>query len=314
MDLVEMDNVVSPENFAFGVLSAAKKLYGDDAKYLPKWRSIKLVCIVADRVGFEGVPRGWYKFGEYSFKLDSIVAQYFPGNGYSLLDANIPSFDLPNSSDIYKILKDLRKHFIQKTEVFANWIHYEICPSPYNLVYRHNDELINIFEQMLNQPNQTLITGHSRDRVGEIITQYNTRLKYVPNEILNLFFDFTDILEDLLLVAKARKISVSHLDEYLIRLKNVYENKIFPCLTPFEDTIKGSGREEEIAIFRKNKSQFLADSIFELSDIKIQIKLAGLSPTIEEYDRDINEGVNDMSEKERSVLNQTFRVPIRPSL
>jgi hypothetical protein len=124
-------------------------------------------------------------------------------------------------------LNDLKKYFIQKRDVFANWIHYEICPSPYNSFYKHNDEFVKALKQMLNQPNQTLIAGHSRDYVGEIITQYNTCLRYVPKEILNVFFDFTDILEDLLLVAKVRKMSVSNLDGYLIKLKDVYETKIF---------------------------------------------------------------------------------------
>jgi len=309
-----MDNVISPRDFAFGVLSAAKELYGEDAKYIPKWRSIKLVCVVADKTEFEGIPRGWYKFGEYSFKVDSIIAPYFPRDGDSLLDANIPAFGLPNSAQIYRILRDLKNHFIQKRDAFANWIHYEICPPPYNLFYKYNDEFAGILRHMLNQPNQTLITGHYRDRVGEIITQYNTSLRYVPKEVLNVFFDFTDILEDLLLVAKVRKINVSNLDEYLIQLKNVYENKIFPCLTPFENTVEGNGRDEEITIFKKNTCQFFAESILELSDIKSKIKLAGLNPTLNEYDTDIMEGMKNMSKKELCVLNDTFKVPIRSSL
>lgn len=309
-----MGSAISSQDFAFGVLSSAKELYGHDAKYIPKSRSIKLVCVVADRTGFNGIPRGWYKFGEYSFKVDSIISPYFPSYGDSLLDARIPLFSLPNYAQVYRVLKDLKKYFIQEKEIFANWIHYEICPHPYNMFYKYNDEFINILKQTLNQPNQTLITGHARDCVGDIITQYNTCLKYVPDEILNLFFDFTDVLEDLLLVAKSRKISISNLEEYLVQLKDVYENKIFPCLTPFENTVRGNGQEEEIKIFKKNKIQFFAESILELSDIKSQIKAAGLIPSLGEYDKDISEGINGMNERELSALDETFRVPIQSFL
>jgi hypothetical protein len=53
-----MNEGISPQDFTFGVLTAAKELYGEDAKYIPKWRSIKLVCVVADKIEFEGIPRG----------------------------------------------------------------------------------------------------------------------------------------------------------------------------------------------------------------------------------------------------------------
>jgi hypothetical protein len=85
-------------------------------------------------------------------------------------------------------------------------------------------------------------------------------------------------------------------------------------LTPFEKTVEGKGRDEEIAIFRTNTSQFFAESILELSAIKAQIKLSGLKPTLDEYDKDITEGMKNMSEKEQKVLNDTFKVPIRSFL
>jgi len=192
------------------------------------------------------------------------------------------------------------------------WIHYVIAPDPFKNFYRCHDELIDVLGNMGSS--QTLIAGHPRDFVGEIITRYNTNLRHLSSERQSLFFDFTDILEELLLVARVRSLKLAHLRIYLVPMKNLYEQKIYPCLTPFEQTVHGDNKEEELKIFRGKTEGYLSAAINNIRGLNSMISEAGLKPTLDEYDIDIANGINNLSEGEMIALNGIFKTPTRPFL
>lgn len=305
-----MDETVSARNFAFGVLSIAKDLYGEQSKYITKTRAIKLVCLTADKLEFEGITRGWYNFGEYSFGVDSIIKPYFSTNRVNLLGANIPTFDLADDGQLRRVIKDFKPQFIKTTPDFMRWIHYIIAPDPYKGFYKSHD---NFLEVLCNIGSPYTTFTHPRDLVGEIINSYNPNLRHLSRERRNLFFDFTDILEDLLLVAKVRSISLPKIKNYFISLKNIYQNNLYPCLTPFEQTVHGSNREGELKIFQENTDRYRFTSINALSNIDSQISNAGLKPTFDEYDVDILEGIKDLSDKQKEVFDNIFKYSAQPS-
>jgi hypothetical protein len=295
------------QDFAFSVLSIAKEMYGDQAKYINKTRAIKLICLVADELEFDGITRGWYNFGEFSFGVDTQIRFYFE-QAASLLTISFPKIKLPNDEPIRRAVKSLRHHFIMETPKFMEWIHYEIAPDPYKRFYRCHDEFRSALESLLDQTSQTPPTNHPRNQVGEIITRYNTTLAHLPKERRNLFFDFTDILEELLIVAKVRKLPASDLAPYLIPMKNLYEKMIYPCLTPFDKTVHGKNRDGELKIFKDITKGYRVKANSSMEQINAMIFDAKLKPRLDEYDTDIIEASKTMTPHELINLSNAFKV------
>jgi hypothetical protein len=297
------------QDFAFSVLSIAKEMYGEQARYITKTRAIKLICLVADELEFDGITRGWYNFGEYSFGVDSLIRFYFEQKGTSLLDISLPSIRFSNEGQIRRAIKTLKSHFIMETPKFMEWIHYTIAPDPYKRFYKCHDEFEIALGSLGGTTSQMLLTNHPRDQVGEIITRYNTNLKHLSKERQNLFFDFTDMFEELLLVAKVRKIKLADLAPYLIPMKNLYEKMVYPCLTPFEQTVRGDNRGEELQIFRKITKDYRSNAIFSMKQINAMISNSDLKPRLDEYDIDIIDTAQSMSPEELTYLDGIFKAP-----
>jgi len=298
---------VPPRSFTLAVLSTAKSVFGRDAKYITKTRAIKLVCMVADDLGIESIPRGWYQHGIYSFKVDSIVQPYFRGG--NLLTASIPAFSLPSDlmGAISHRMKNLKEYFVQPATEFMDWIHFEKAPEPYKKFYQCHRELTKVLDSLIEPQPQEMLFSTPYDSVAETITRYNTCLGHVPESLQNLFFDYTDVLEDLLLVVKRRGLGLSEVRDILSELREIY-GLIYPCITPFEQSVRGIGREEEIKILRQNTEKRYITTMQRLCDVRKRMEERGLMPTLEEYDGEILEGMNAMIEDERSKLVDVFKV------
>lgn len=308
-----MDDLVSPDDFIFSVLSTAKDIYGEGAKYINKTRAIKLVCLMADELDFNGITRGWYKFGEYSFEVNSILGYYLPTRDHSLAGMDFPDFQLLTNFEIVSKVKDFKKYFVLAREDFARWIHYERAPAPFDKFYKCNDEFSAALMHIKSCSPQTFLE-HPRDNIGNIITQYNMCIQHVPRERKRLFFDFTDILEELLIVAKVRKIKLNNLYTYVRLMQSLYDDEIYPCLTPFEQTIKGKNKDQELITFRIYMEKCRVSAKETLHSIDNMITNADLKPKLEEYDKDILEGTKNMTKEELAVLEDAFKVHTRPSL
>jgi hypothetical protein len=119
-----MGTETDPKDFISSVLAIAKETYGSGAIYIPRYRAVKLVCLVADDLGFDGVSRGWYKFGLYSFLVDKIVKKTFK-TARNLSDVQITQVCVNDDLKfkIRKTILGLKKNFLQSRENFGDWIH-----------------------------------------------------------------------------------------------------------------------------------------------------------------------------------------------
>jgi hypothetical protein len=216
-----MSDQISLEDFVFGVLSNANEVFGEDAIYIKKTRAMKIVCLTADYLGFYGLPRGFYRYGHYSFQVADMIRPYFRSQEGNLLIADIPttsSFD-NYYSRINEFLVINKKNFIQERDMFYNWIHYKMTPTPYDVFYKIHNELYEALNHILEPSRKTLAFEPPYTSVGEIITRYNLCLSKISPENRDIFFKFTDILENLLLVSKIRNIGLNDLAHILNRLK-----------------------------------------------------------------------------------------------
>ena len=114
------------------------------------------------------------------------------------------------------------------------------------------------------------------------ISEYDQNLIHLHEDIVNLFFDYTDLLEAVFLVSKRRDIDASDIRPLLVKFNSIY-NDIY--------TIMISNDYEKVLS--------IAD---ELYSIKEEIRNRGLLPTDEEYEIEIAETVDGLNDVEREEL------------
>lgn len=296
-----MDLAVPPKDFALGVLYIAKKAYGDDARYIPRTRAVKLVCLAADEIGFEAISRGWYRFGLYSFRVDSILSEIFKE---SLLDTEVPEVVLPEAMkrNMERFVTSVKGQFKSTRDNFWRWIHYQIAPEVYRDFYRSHEEFLRAIDMAIDSPSRLYKS------MGEVITRYNRSLQHVSQDVLELFFSFTDLLEDLLLVCKRRGADGSDVRQLLKELRELYVTRIYPSLTPFERSLKGADREHELRLFEDRRMKFCEEASKEIIRIKDRMRSSGLMPTLEEIDMEIAERLDEAGESELQELRSISRV------
>ncbi|HII06349.1 MAG TPA: hypothetical protein HA349_03235 [Methanotrichaceae archaeon] len=167
----------------------------------------------------------------------------------------------------------------EETDVFDN-------------IYEYHNKFHNTLNNLIDPQKQVRLPDlytYPYDTMAEIITRYSAKLCDVPDNALNIFFDYTDLLEALLLVITRRGIVILDVRDILIRFKNIYE-KIYPTLI--------NPVHEDYSVIR-----------IELSRIREQMENIGLMPTMEEYHDEISENIKKMNETEMKELATIFKVP-----
>lgn len=120
------------------------------------------------------------------------------------------------------------------------------------------------------------------DPISEIISEYDQNLIHLPDDILDVFFDYTDLLEAVLLASKRRPIDIEDIRDILIKLNNHY-SKIYSLMI--------SGDVNGIPPIAE-----------ELSHIKEEAYDRNLLPSDEEYGAEISEITSTMNECEKDDL------------
>jgi hypothetical protein len=294
----------TPEEFTKTVLYAAKHDFSKECKYIPKTRAVKLVCLVADELDYEGFSRGYYKYGYFSFDIYSIIHDIgIRGNLYSTkIEKNQTNQKL--LSAITPSVNKLISKFILKREDFLHWVHIDLPPAEYKKFYRCSDDFLLKLDGLTTASSFTFYDIY--DDLSDIITQYNTSLDHVNRKNLDLFFMYTDILEELLLVNKRRDLKLSGLKKIIINLSSLFEEDVYACLPPFKETIKGERNAHEIQVYEENIGRRYNQAFRNLSSIRNELASKGLLPSLEEYDQEIISGEEQMNESEKNKLQQIF--------
>ncbi len=249
------------EKFSIVVLHNAKSILGEKSEYLRSTRMTKLVFYISQLIDFN-LTRGWYKFGAYSPTAFKISKKY-------LEEENLASFNPPQDvlKDAKTSLKDEIKEinsYLKRTsykfrrggEKFYKWIYENLAPLFVRDIYKSHrsleksfSDIFLKFDKLESDKFEADFNKEYRD-IEEKITIYNRNLDHIKdNEILDLFFEFTDLLElGMLKVKNSEPESGGKTERFFKRLKDIYcsENPdIWLTIVPYKDTVTGPKAEEE---------------------------------------------------------------------
>ncbi len=294
----------TPEEFTKTVLYAAKHDFSNECKYIPKTRAVKLVCMVADELDYNGFSRGYYKYGYFSFDIYSIIEDInIRGTLYST-KIERKQIDQKLMSTVVPSINKLKSKFVLKREDFLHWVHIDLPPTEYKQFYRCSDDFLLKLDGLTKASKFSFYDIY--DDISDIITKYNMSLNHVNRKNLDLFFMCTDILEELLLVNKSRDLKLSGLKKIIINLSSIFEGDVYACLPPFKETIKGERKEHEIQIYNENVDRRYSQAFRNLSRLRSELLSKGLLPSLEEYDQEIISGEEKMDTTEKHKLQHIF--------
>ncbi|VVB62994.1 Uncharacterised protein [uncultured archaeon] len=127
---------------------------------------------------------------------------------------------------------------------------------------------------------------NSYDSISDIISDYDLSIVYLPNDITDVFFDFTDLLEGLLLVSKRRPLEIITIRGTLEKMNKIYS-------------------EIYLLMLSCNRSNILPITN-ELSRLRDEIEEQCLLPTDEEYESELSETVATLNDEEKEELAYMF--------
>jgi hypothetical protein len=125
------------------------------------------------------------------------------------------------------------------------------------------------------------------ENICDTISEYDQNLIHLHDDISDVFFDYTDLVEGVFIVSKRRNIDVSEIKDILMKLDRIY-NKIYSAMA-------------------SNDRSGISSIASELSCIKDEIRSHGLLPTDEEYEAEISEITTTFNDEEREDLACMFR-------
>lgn len=294
----------TPDEFTKTVLYGAKHDFSRECKYIPKTRAVKLVCVVADELEYEGFSRGYYKYGYFSFDIYSIIDTInIRGNLYSTkIEKETINPKLLKS--VLPVINKFKSKFILKREDFLHWVHIDLPPKKYKQFYKYSDDFLLKLDAL---PKTSRFTFYDiYDDISEIITRYNTALEHVTPKNLDLFFTYTDLLEEILLVNKSRDLKLAGLKRVISELSTLFENDVYACLPPFKETLKGECNSHEIEIYDENINRRYTLALERLSELHTDLSSKGLFPSLDEYDFEITNSLKNLNDSEKKDLHKVF--------
>ncbi len=123
--------------------------------------------------------------------------------------------------------------------------------------------------------------------ISDIISKYDQNLIHLPDHILDVFFEYTNILEGLLLVSNRRHINIIEIEDILIKLRNSYY-KVY-------------------SLMRSSNRNDISSIAEELSNIKEEIANRRLLLTVEECEEEMEETFAAMNDEEKEDLARLLR-------
>ena len=151
----------------------------------------------------------------------------------------------------------------------------DTIPQKYQNFYAaHNEFLVALKQLSEVKGKKDLIT--CSDSITEIITQFEFSLLHVDEERLQIYYDFTGVLENILAAAKngdASGAALKHLFEVLYVL---YKDSVAAFLMPFPDMLEGKNKERELYLYRQHLAAFAETIHHTLHTVESKAKILGL--------------------------------------
>lgn len=124
------------------------------------------------------------------------------------------------------------------------------------------------------------------DPISDTISEYDQNLTHLPEYISDVFFDFTDLLEEVLIVSKRRPLEIINIKVTLEQIYSLYHRIYLLMLSCNQDDILPITNE--------------------LSYLKGKIDEQGFLPTDKDYESELAETVKTLNDEEKEELACMF--------
>ena len=165
-----------------------------------------------------------------------------------------------------------------------NNVGYPVMTQFFNCHNRFSNELNSL---IIQDSRGQFSSNNFYDPISNIISEYDQNLTHLPDYILDVFFDFTDLLEGVLLVSKRRPVDITDIRDILIKLNNSY-TKIY-------------------SLMKSSNHNDISPIVEELTRIKEEIGKRRLLPTVEECEMEMEDTFAAMDGKEKKDLARLLR-------
>lgn len=302
--------------FSILVLHCAKELYGNDAKSLKLTRMVKLVTFVADDVNFD-LTWGWYKYGGFSKNAYLVAKDYSEGD--------LPSWDIPQERiekskeelrellpSIEESIKNLKDYFTKDRNSFYEWVYGEKAPDQFRDFYKAHQSFYQQFRSILTslrslESYPAYFGEKFKSLESAISNYYNHMIHLDDDEILNLFCDFMDLFEEVMLRIKSMDYYID--SERLFFLGELFATYCGPkcdictLLVPYGETVKGWRASKEKNWHKSNVELTKTLLPVIIDDLRKRAESLDLIPCIEELEAEIK---NCDSKEERKTLRELY--------
>lgn len=316
---MEENQFSKEEKFSIFVLSKSKSILGEKSKYLPPTRMTKLVFYIAEKVDFD-LTRGWFKYGAYSPSAHAVSKKFAEEN---LENFNPPKELLVDANEefgemAYRINREIGRSwdFSKTSDKFYDWLYEHMAPESVRDIYRshrsmknHLDELLSVYGEENLISSDGFFEGKYRG-FQETITEFNNNLSHVEDEdILDLFFDFTDLLEmETLKMKNAKPETRMKMKPLFEKLKDLYDIEgggadIWLTLVPYEETLVGLRANKEKEEYENRVENVKPQLRSEIDFIKE--KFDDVMPTREELRKEIKR-LDEKMGGERKAIREVY--------
>lgn len=270
----------------------------EDQKYISSTRLNKMTILVFNELNMNDIETdrfiwGYYRHGFYSRSVSNFL-QYNYKDGFNLENASETEVNLPENVKqiISKTVYNIKDNFLKDREGFVKWVYGEIAPLEYRDFYFNHKKMEKWFEIMNTELNKESINmGFDDDKFNlpNLISDYYFSLGHVDDiEVIRIFRRFTDILELLNLKLK-NGANPSMIKVLIDRLNNLYLNRIYSLLPPYNKTMEGDPkfvkREKDTHIIRIKSYKASINS--ELDKIYSIMAKEDLIPSFEEINKEL---------------------------
>lgn len=246
---------ISPETFVKTVLYTLHKNYPMYRTQIFRRRAMKLVLEVADSLGYSRLPNGFFKSGRFSFVADAVFDQLRYDRSLQGITIRPSEINAPLSVDLGPILARYKEWFTGDAGRDMPWRYADNVPKKYQKFYAVYQELDEALKQLPGIKGKKDLLASS-ESIPAIITRFEFCLIHVDEKNLQLYYDYTGLLENVLIAIHDQSVPISSVKPVLSDLYEIYKSGVSAILPPFIDTLDGINTDKEVFLYRR----YLADN------------------------------------------------------
>jgi len=298
----DMDiNDIPQDVFIRSIVEAAHERYGSDRTKVKHVKSMKMIIEIAERLNYNRFSHGFYMFGDYSFRIDSILNTIVIGPSLFGRKKGIQQgIDTELVAAVSDILDELSRVLLRRYYDFDRWAHVEKIPPEWRDLYRYGREFRENVEEL-----PTIHKKHvpfCYDELSEIISHFDACLGHVNPDLLSMYFEFTHLLEGILIACKYQDFNYKEFRTIVNELNELYRFPISSLLYPFLETLRGGDNEFETKEYEDRKVNRIKTIPGSLVKLRKKVYEIGLKPSIADLDIEITKDLNKMSDKKREEI------------